>query len=128
MQPKFIIKTGAFVLSLGLAAAAGAGERVTGEALKDLHTGKTWEMAHVKQGPGLIYFAPDGQVTLVRNGQAQVGKWWINEGGDMRCHQFGGKPVCRAYESVGEGRYVSYNEQGGKEVDIHKVMDGRQLP
>jgi hypothetical protein len=128
MQTEHIIKTGLFTLSLGMAATAGAGERVTGEALKNLHAGKTWDMAHVKQGPGLIYFAPDGAVTLVRSGQTQVGKWWIDDRGEMRCHQFGGKPVCRHYEAVGDGRYVSYNESGGKEVDIHKVMDGNQLP
>lgn len=128
MKPKHIIETGVLLLALGLASAAHAGERVTGEALKNLHVDKTWDMAHVKQGPGLIYFAPDGAVTLVRGGQTQAGKWWINDSGDMRCHQFGGKPICRAYESVGEGRYVSYNEQGGKEVDIHKVMDGNRLP
>lgn len=128
MKQKHFIKIGFVALSLGMATAGAAGERVTGEALKNLHTGKTWDMAHVRQGPGLIYFAPDGEVTLVRRGQTQVGKWWIDDRGEMRCHQFGKKPVCRNYEAVGDGRYVSYSESGDKEVDIHKVMDGKQLP
>lgn len=128
VQIKTLFITASVCCVLALGGAAVAGERVTGDTLRNPRAGKTWDMAHVKQGPGLIYFAADGTVTLLRNGRTQVGKWWIDDQGEMRCHHFGGQPVCRHYESVGDGRYVSYNEQGGKEVDIHKVMDGNQLP
>lgn len=109
------------------ASATWSDEIITGEALKRLHVDKTWDMAHVKSGPGLIYFAPDGVVTLIRKGKTSVGKWWISDSGEMRCHDFG-KPSCRIYKSVGDGKYASFRESGEKEVDIYKIMDGNQLP
>ena len=114
---------------LSLTCAASANERITGDALRALHVGKTWEMTHVKQGDGLIYFAPDGGLAMLRDGNTQTGKWWIDESRAMRCGQFEGKkPFCLGIESAGEGRYIAVDGNGTKQVDVHKIMDGNQIP
>jgi hypothetical protein len=128
MKLASIIKPALLFIASILPAVACADEAITGEALKALHMDKTFEMTQVNQAPGRIYFSPDGKVTRIRSGHTQVGKWWIEDSGAIRCNQFGtGKPFCFSVKSVGDGKYVAFDEQGVKQVDIHKVMDGNTL-
>jgi hypothetical protein len=128
MKTPVSVYTTIFLITSGLASAASPDAAITGEALKALHMDKTFEMTQVNQAPGRIYFSPDGTVTLIRSGQSRVGKWWIDDSGAIRCNQFGtGKPFCVSVKSVGNGKYVAFDEHGVKQVDIHKVMDGNTL-
>ena len=128
MKTPVSVSTTIFLTTSGLVSAASPDAAITGEALKALHMDKTFEMTQVNQAPGRIYFSPDGTVTLIRSGQSRVGKWWIDDSGAIRCSQFGtGKPFCVSVKSVGNGKYVAFDEHGVKQVDIHKVMDGNAL-
>lgn len=129
MHPVSMVKPFLVLTMLSLTCAASASERITGDALRALHVDKTWEMTHVKQGDGLIYFAPDGALTMRRGGKTQTGKWFIDESKGIRCNQWdGGKPFCAAIQPAGEGKYVAVDENGTKQVDVHKIMEGNQIP
>ncbi len=128
MKTPVSVSTTIFLITSGLASAASADEAITGEALKALHMDKTFEITQVNQAPGRIYFSPDGKVTRIRSGHTQMGKWWIDDSGAIRCNQWGsGKPFCVSVKSVGDGKYVAFDEQGVAQIDIHKVMDGNTL-
>jgi hypothetical protein len=129
MHPVYAVKLFMALTISCLACTASANERITGDALRVLHADKTWEMTHVKQGDGLIYFAPDGALAMLRGGKTQTGKWWIDDVNGMRCGQWDGrKPFCLAIQSAGEGKYVAVDENGSRQVDVHKIMDGNQIP
>lgn len=86
-------------------------------------------MTHVKRGDGLIYFAPDGALTMLRGGVTWTGKWWIDESRGMRCGQWDGRnPFCFAIQPAGEGKYEAVDGNGTKQVDVHKIMEGNQIP
>lgn len=128
MKTPMSISTTIFLITSGFASATSPDAAITGEALRALHMDKTFEMTQVNQAPGRIYFSPDGTVTLIRSGRSRVGKWWIDDSGAIRCNQFGtGKPFCVSIKSVGDGKYVAFDEQGVKQIDIHKVMNGNAL-
>lgn len=114
------------------ATTATAGERLQGDALHDLHADKTFDMTHWKKGHGFVYFGPDGSMELVRDdGDRWTGKWWLKDSGDQRCIQkeSSDRVSCAYVETNPAGGYrLIHPEKNKITVEIHTVLDGRQLP
>ena len=64
------------------------------------------------------------------SGEERAGKWWIDEGTDMRCLRWSDKreDFCRYTEKNQDGTHTLAHPKSGKKlVEIAGTLDGNQL-
>ena len=108
-----------------------AGERLTGDELRQFYTDTTLFNVHPKLGPGKTYFGPDGGVhSKSESGKERIGKWWIESGSDKRCIRWDNKneDFCHYTERNDNGTHTLVHGRDGKRlVEIKSTQKGNRL-
>lgn len=93
---KKVIYAAAVLFSVGI---AHAGERLSGDELKEFYSDTTVSGVHFKLGPGKTYFSSDGSV----HSKSESGNERIGNGGSMRekvSGAYGGTTVTKIFAII----------------------------
>ena len=131
-----MIKTYLLLLLLSVFVVPGssyAGGFMSGEELETKLSGKTADGYHLKKDYAFTnYFAPDGILHSIREGEPRKANWRINDKG-YHCVKWEDryKEFCRPFKDNGDGSISKYKLKGSKEIKIltlKNFRDGNQLP
>lgn len=125
---KKVIYAAAVLFSVGI---AHAGERLSGDELKEFYSDTTVSGVHFKLGPGKTYFSSDGSVhSKSESGNERIGKWWVDEGEGKRCVRWNNsnKDLCHYTERNADGTHaLLHGGNGERLVEIKSTQKGNQL-
>jgi hypothetical protein len=105
-----------------------AGQRVDGDELKSLITGKTLEGRWILWASSYrVYLDPDGSFSRVfgkggKFGENDSGRWWVNKKGKL-CYEVRNK-ACRRVKRRSDGGYNLFNKKKVLKQTIEKITDG----
>lgn len=106
-----------------------AGQRVDGDELKSLITGKTLEGRWILWASSYrAYLDSDGSFTRIfgKGGKLEMndsGTWWINKNGKL-CYKVTNNTACRRVKRRNDGGYNLFNKRKVLKQTIEKITDG----
>ena len=102
----------------------GAAEKLTGDQIKAVFEGNTYDWQHTKRSDsGKSYLDPSGSRMLTKNGKKVEGSWSIE--GNQLCFK-GKKKLCRDVEKDGDMYYL-IKDRSKRVVKITKVEEGNTI-
>ena len=105
------------------------GSPLTGEQIKALFVGKTFDIQNLETGKSLQAFTPNDSVYLVNihwKKKISKRKWWLE--GDKRCRSHPKKgDSCVTITDVGGGTYHAYDDKGEHTRTLSSFVEGKKF-